>query len=90
MEETGGTQDIEGALVEVERPQVGWRFWLLWVAATNAGFFPGIFVGLRLGDNVAHALGGPMDSAVTGVGTGASVGITQWLVLRAQVARSGW
>jgi hypothetical protein len=30
---------------QLERTRAGWRFWLLWVAATNLGFFPGLELG---------------------------------------------
>ena len=66
-----------------ERKLVGWRFWLCWVAATNAGFFPGLALGERLG----APLGEPFSSAVVGGTFGALVGVAQWLVLRRHITR---
>ncbi len=69
---------------ELERKRVGWRFWVLWVLATNAGFFPGLVLGNRLSASAAE----PFASAIVGGSFGALVGVAQWLVLRRHLAPS--
>lgn len=61
-----------------EREAAGWRFWVLWVAATNAGFFPGLVLGNRLSAGLAE----PLASGGVSLSFGALVGFAQWLVLR--------
>jgi catechol 2,3-dioxygenase-like lactoylglutathione lyase family enzyme len=70
--------------LELERQRVGWRFWVLWVLATNAGFFPGLALGNRLSASAAE----PYASAIVGGSFGALVGVAQWLVLRRHIAPS--
>ena len=43
-----------------EQLPVGWRFWLLWVLATNAGFFLGIAVELLLLGRITNAVAVPL------------------------------
>lgn len=73
-----------GEFLEHERQLAGWRFWLLWVLATNAGFFPG----LALGNLLATSAAEPLASGIVGGSFGAAVGIAQWLVLRRHLAPS--
>ena len=61
-----------------EQSDIGWRFWLLWVLATNVGFFPGLALGNQLSASVAE----PVSSAVVGGMFAAMVGVAQWAVLR--------
>ncbi len=72
------------AFLELERERAGWRFWVLWIFATNAGFFPGLVLGNRLSASVAE----PIASAIVGGSFGALVGVAQWLVLRRHLAPS--
>ncbi len=67
-----------------EREAVGWRFWALWVLATNAGFFPGLVLGNELSASVPE----PFAAAIVGGSFGALVGVAQWLVLRRHIAPS--
>ena len=68
----------------LEKERAGWRFWVLWVLATNAGFFPG----LALGNRLSAATTEPLASAIVGGSFGALVGVGQWLVLRRHCAPS--
>ena len=70
--------------LDLERERAGWRFWLLWVLATNAGFFPG----LALGNWLRASATEPLASAIVGGSFGALVGVAQWLVLRRHLAPS--
>ena len=63
----------------------GWRFWVLWVLATNLGFFPGRVLGQAL----AATLSEPLASSVVAVSFAMPVGFLQWLVLRRHLPRSG-
>ncbi len=63
---------------------MGWRFWALWVLATNAGFFPGLAIGNELSASVPE----PFASAIVGVSFGSLVGVAQWGVLRRHLAPS--
>ena len=51
---------------------------MLWVLATNVGFFPGLALGNQLSASVAE----PVSSAVVGGMFAAMVGVAQWAVLR--------
>ena len=64
--------------LELEAKHAGWRFWVLWVLATNLGFFPGQAVGERLGASIAE----PAASALQAGCFALAVGAMQWLVLR--------
>jgi hypothetical protein len=68
-----------------ESEQAGWRFWLLWVLATNLAFFPG----LALGQGLARQVAEPLASGLVGLSFGAPVGLVQAWVLRRHFARSG-
>ncbi len=70
------------SFLEFERERAGWRFWVLWVVATNVGFFPGLALGGRLSAPMAE----PYASAIVGASFGTLVGVTQWLVLRRHAA----
>lgn len=34
------------------RPEDGWPFWWRWVLATNLGWFPGIYLGVKLAEHL--------------------------------------
>ena len=70
-----------GAFLELEAKHAGWRFWILWVLATNVGFFPGQALGERLSASMAD----PAASAVQAGCLALGVGVTQWVVLRRHV-----
>jgi hypothetical protein len=86
--------------MNTERTQVGWRFWLWWVLASTVG----AAVGQNVGDIVFFFFHDPSPyyrgfsfvpetafGAMLGISVGASLGITQWLVLRRQVSwASDW
>jgi len=72
------------SFLELEKEHAGWRFWILWVVATNAGFFPGLALGNRLSASVAE----PYASSIVGACFGALVGVAQWLVLRRHISPS--
>jgi hypothetical protein len=57
---------------------------VLWVLATNAGFFPGLALGNWLSASTAE----PVASAIVGGCFGLLVGVGQWGVLRRHVAPS--
>jgi hypothetical protein len=82
--------------MKVKRSQVGWGFWLQWVLVSTVGWFVGLLiafiwdmlvVGGAIGSGV---LGGILACSMLGAALGSVVGLMQWLVLRAQVSRSGW
>ena len=66
--------------MNIERAQVGWRFWFWWLNASTAGFILGFVVANRL----------DWFGALAGTVIGASLGIAQWLILRRFIARAGW
>ena len=74
-----------------DRPQpVGWRVWLWWVLASVVGWgVGGVVLGPVFGV-VEPAFGLLVASAAVGAIGGAALGALQWLVLRRQLARSGW
>lgn len=76
--------------VHSEAGRSAWRFWVLWVVATNCGFFPGLAVGQAL----AQSLSEPFASGVVGFSFAVPVGLLQWLVLRRRFAGyagcAGW
>ena len=86
----------ERRLINTERAQAGWRFWLWWVLASTAGLLVGLVVVAYVGYPYAA---GPSSKnseafvvvfALAGAIVGASLGIAQWLVLRRRVSRTGW
>ena len=64
--------------MQLERVNVRWSLGLWWVLASTAG----LVASLPLGFGVGGAM------VLLGVGVGG--GVTQWLVLRHQVSRTGW
>ena len=80
---------------ELEKQQVGWRFWLFWVIMTNIGFFLGVWVGgifaglvepgiSQLGDKL-------IQNTLSGLIIGGLTGLTQALVLRRHgFSGGGW
>jgi len=71
--------------LQTESERAGWRFWVVWVVATNLAFFPGLAVGRVL----AQPLSEPLASGVVGLSFAVPVGLLQWLVLRRHFASSG-
>lgn len=89
--------------LHVERKQPGWKFWLLWVAATYVGgflyFVPVSAVHFLLGLDRLPDPPRPGDisagmlivaAVLCGAAMGSSIGLAQWLVLRTQLVRTGW
>src|SRR3990172_9216593 len=74
------------ATMRIERAKVGWRVWLGWVLASVAS------VAITLTVTGAMVRAGSLNAAVVwavfGLVIGASLGITQWVVLRQQVSRA--
>ncbi len=79
--------------------QVGWGFWLGWVAASTVGMFVGFIAGFLsldliydvLGDWLNYnVLGDWFDFLFLGIVPGIVVGVLQWLVLRQRVSGAGW
>ena len=76
---------------------LGWKFLLWWVLATNAAWFPGIALGTLvvrgLGEKLAAEVGpvfsGAIVATITATVASMFFGVTQWLVLRRYVPRSG-
>jgi len=74
------------ATMRIERAKVGWRVWLGWMLACAAS----AAVALTVTGAMVRA-GSPNAAvvwAVFGLVIGASLGITQWLVLRRQIPRA--
>ncbi len=71
------------------RSPVGWGFWLRWVLASSVGLTVGFAVIAGLSETLGEVTDKPPVAAI-GAAIGISIGIAQWLVLRARVARSGW
>ncbi|MCA9705595.1 MAG: hypothetical protein KDK70_07100 [Myxococcales bacterium] len=78
-----------------------WRWWVLWVLGTNAGFMPGMFaIGLPLADALEPSLVARLDPQTAGVlvalipalPAGLLTGVGQWLSLRTKLpsARAWW
>jgi hypothetical protein len=78
--------DVIREFLRLERERAGWRFWLLWVAATNLGFFPGLALGQRL----AAGMGEPLASGIVGGSFATLVGTAQWGVLRRHLPHCGY
>jgi len=80
---------------ELERTKVGWRFWLLWVLATNVGFFGGLWLGSRLvsmvGPDPATTAGKVADATIGAAMIGLLTGATQAATLaRHGIKWVGW
>jgi hypothetical protein len=89
--------------LHVERKHPGWRFWLLWLAATFVGMIlyaipvgvVQIVLGLDRLDDPQHS--GEVSAwmlvlaaILCGAAIGATIGLAQWLVLRRELKRMGW
>lgn len=57
-----------------------------WILASIIGFA----VGKAVGDALAVSIAGVVGIGLSGAAIGASLGLTQWVVLRRHVARAGW
>lgn len=89
---------------DVVRKYPGWKFWLLWLAATFVGGFlcviPVVAVqialdGLETLYNPQLAAQGTawlpvLGAVLTGAAIGATIGLAQWFVLRREIKRIGW
>ncbi len=71
------------------RPESGWPFWWRWVVATNLGWFPGIFLGLKVAELVPESA--LVRACVAAVIAGSLFGATQAFVLRGFISGpSAW
>lgn len=76
-----------------EQRTAGWRFLLLWIVATNLGFWPGVYIGtwvsrlIPLGMPVLFDL--VLRGAVSGLFIGGAVGFMQSLILRRHIPEHG-
>src|SRR3990172_8981609 len=79
-----GRKAMAGMIIELAK--VGWRVWLGWMLACAAS----AAVALTVTGAVVRAdsLNAAMVWAVFGLVIGASLGITQWLVLRRQIPQA--
>lgn len=77
-----------------ERDRVQQRFWKLWVIASNVSFIPvfmlGIFLGKMIFPITLSALSQIFTNTITGLISGISVGLAQYLVLRQYVTEKGY
>jgi hypothetical protein len=89
---------------DVVRKPPGWKFWLLWLAATFVGAFlyviPVVAVQIALdgletlhnpqlaGQGTAWLL--VLRAVLTGAACGSTIGLGQWFVLRREFKRVGW
>ena len=79
------------------RPFPLWRWWVLWVMATNIGWFGGLGLGIWLSGELRPAVSAALDPKMTevvlatvpGVLDGIFVGVCQWLVLRRKLSSMG-
>lgn len=62
----------------------GWRFWLLWVIATNIGFFSGLYLGNLFVQDTSR----PLASSVFSGCFALLASFAQWLVLRRYIKRT--
>jgi len=82
----------------IERAQPGWRFWLAWMFATIVGVVVYMIVIPPILSAISErssGMGGEpwtriAISAVSAITLGATIGATQWLVLRRRLPRTGW
>lgn len=54
-------------LMNTERAQVGWGFWLWWVLASTVGFAVAFAVGVAVKEAVGYAMAFAVGGAITGV-----------------------
>lgn len=71
--------------LKAESEQAGWRFWVLWVLATNLAFFPGLAAGQLLTQHTPE----PFASGLVGLSFAAPVGVAQWWVLERHIENAG-
>ena len=80
----------------VERNQIGWIDWFLWVLLTTVGWFFAyliIYILVEIIDEVvsgSSVLGTILIHFMIGACLGSMVGLMQWLYLREHVSRAGW
>ena len=74
----------------VERNQIGWAIWLVWVLMTTMGWALGFLIGFVLGSIIGDVLGDWSFPLFFGIGLGICIGVLQWLLLRGYVSRAGW
>ena len=72
--------------LNLERQQAGWRFYILWVVATNIGFFSGLELGKLVSELVqsgnSHLANQLMRNTLSASVIGYTTGLAQALVLR--------
>jgi hypothetical protein len=84
---SGGGQSGVGRFFAQEAERGGWRFFVLWLAATNLGFFPGMELGQALSAGVAE----PLASGIVACGFALPVGLLQaWVLQRHWTRVSSW
>ena len=70
-----------------EAERGGWRFFVLWLAATNLGFFPG----MELGQALAAGFAEPLTSGIVSCAFALPVGLLQaWVLQRHWTRVSSW
>jgi hypothetical protein len=79
----------------VERNQIGWAIWLVWVLMTTMGYVLGWFIGFFLAQVPEEFIGSSalediLAYFIAGAVLGFGVGLMQWLLLRGYVSRAGW
>jgi len=79
----------------VERNQIGWAIWLVWVLMTTMGYALGWFIGFFLAQVPEEFIGSSalediLAYFIAGAVLGFGVGLMQWLLLRGYVSRAGW
>jgi len=76
----------------LEERLAGWRFWLLWVLATNAGFFPGLRIGNLLAARLDAGSGELsieiLRAVIIGTSFASLIGLFQGLVIARHGERS--
>ncbi len=79
------------AFLDKERTDAGWRFWLLFVIATNLGWVPGILLGMLLSDSLWPDGTGPAHAALTAIPAGLAFALMQaWVLSRHGVSFARW
>lgn len=78
------------AFLHSEKQLGGWRFWLLWVLATNLGFFAGIWLGSLVSGTFPQGTAPypaiVIRATVSAVFVGSLVGLAQSLVLNRHIS----